>query len=94
MKLARLCKSAESWGKSDCPAVYVTEDPRHLVTQGVNLDAGTAAELISLGENESGVALPTETVARAVGLLLARHGHPEVSESVERFLAEQGWADR
>jgi uncharacterized protein related to proFAR isomerase len=88
MKLTRLCKSAGSTDERDCPAVYVADLSTMMVGQGKNLDAETAAELQHLAADETASLIPTETVLRAAGLFLARHGRPTVAAEVEAFLAE------
>ncbi|MDQ2708667.1 MAG: hypothetical protein M3Z25_13955 [Actinomycetota bacterium] len=88
MKLTRLCKSAESGTREDCPAMYVADDPTVMVGQGTKLDPDTAAELLDRAVDEDGVAIPTETVLRAAGLFLAAHGRPGIAAEVEAFLAE------
>jgi hypothetical protein len=89
MKLTLLCKSANSYEVDDCPAMYVTEDPTVMVGQGTRLDDETTAELLHLGDGEIGIAIPTETVLRAVGLFLAARGRPAVAAEVESFLSAQ-----
>ena len=91
MKLRRLCKSASSDELDRCPAVYVAEEPTTMVAQGKHLDAATTAELRHVGADESGVAMPTETVLRAAALFLAEHGRPAMMAEVQAFLT--GWPE-
>jgi hypothetical protein len=68
--------------------MYLAEDPAMMVGQGTMLDAPTRAHLRNVAPVEDAVALPTETVLRAVGLFLAEQGRPSVLAEVEAFLAE------
>jgi hypothetical protein len=86
MKLTRLCKSVESWDDTKCPAMYLDEDPTWMVGQGKTLDRETLAQLLSLADDESGVAVPTETVLRAAAFFLAAHGQPGLAAEIENFL--------
>ncbi|MGI8816791.1 MAG: hypothetical protein ACR2G2_16320 [Pseudonocardia sp.] len=88
MKLTRLCRSAESEIRDNCPAMYVAGDPTVMVGQGTKLDPETAAELLDRAGDEDGVAIPTATVLRAAGLFLATQGRPGIAAEVEAFLAE------
>jgi hypothetical protein len=88
MKLTRLCKSANSHRDDWCPAMYVDEDPRQMVSQGKRLDADVSAQLLNLAEDEAGVAIPTETVLRAAARFLGAHGRPTIAAEIESFVAE------
>ena len=91
MALRRLCKSAKSGEDEECEAVYVDDDdPATMIAQGKRLTDGRTAEFIQLADDETGAALPTETVLRAVGLFLAERGRPAVLAEVEDYLAEAG----
>jgi len=87
VKLIRLCKSADSSAVRDCPTMYLGEDPTVMVSQGKLLDAETAGQMQYVAHDETGVAIPTETVLRAAGLFLAAQGRPSVAAVVEAFLA-------
>lgn len=87
MQLRRLCKSANSNIEDDCEAVYIADRPTTMVAQGKHLDAETTAQLRNVADDESGVALPTETVLRAAALFLAEQGRPAMLGEVEAFLA-------
>jgi hypothetical protein len=67
--------------------MYLTEDPALMVGQGKLLDAATKAEVQSLAADEGAVAIPTETVLRAVGLFLAERGRPGVLAEIDAYLA-------
>lgn len=90
MMLRRLCKSSSSFPDNECPAVYVDDDPAMMVGQGKLLDAVTTAQLHNLAEDESAVAIPTETLLRAAGLFLAEQGRPGMLAEVESYLAGDG----
>ncbi len=91
MALRRLCKSANSVGQHNCPAVYLDEDdPATMVGQGPQLDHAAVRELLAVGAGEVGVAIPTETVLRAAGLFLAERGRPAVLAEVEAYLVGVG----
>lgn len=90
MKLRRLCKSQGSQLEGDCEAMYIADDPTFMVSQGKRLDAATAGELRDVALDEDGHLIPTETVVRAVALLLAEHGHTAMLAGVDEFLAELG----
>ncbi|MGH3613732.1 MAG: hypothetical protein ACRDRK_14300 [Pseudonocardia sp.] len=92
MKLRRLCKSASSTDEEDCSAIYLTEELATMVAQGAHLDADTAAQLRNVAADETGIALPTETVLRAAALFLAEQGRPAMLTEVKTFLAEAGVA--
>ncbi|WP_028926201.1 hypothetical protein [Pseudonocardia acaciae] len=87
MKLTRLCKAADSLRVQDCPAMYLDEDPGMMVGQGKRLDEDATAQLLHLGEDEAGVAIPTETVLRAAALVLTAHGRTELGAEIETFVA-------
>lgn len=87
MALRRLCKSGGSGEAGQCPAIYVADDPAQMVAQGVILDDHTSAELQDPGADETGVALPTETVLRAAALFLAEQGRPAMLAEVQEYLA-------
>jgi hypothetical protein len=89
MRLTRLCKAADSAREDECPAMYVDEDPSMMVGQGKRLDAETTAQLLHLGKDETGVAIPTETVFRAAALVLAAHGRTKLGAEIEAFVADQ-----
>lgn len=89
MALRRLCKSADSVGQHNCPAMYVDDaDPTAMVGQGLLLDVEMTNQLLALAVDEAGVAIPTETVLRAAGLFLAERGHPAALAEVKAYLAE------
>lgn len=91
MGLRRLCKSADSVGEGDCPAMYVDDDDASMmVSQCHALDARATTELCNLASNEVAGAIPAETVLRATGLYLAERGFPSVLAEVERYLASVG----
>lgn len=87
MKLRKLAKDGNS-PTGDCPALYVAaDDPAMMVAQGKLLDRHTTSELEDFAADETGVALPTETVLRAAGRLLAENGRPGVADEIEAYLA-------
>jgi hypothetical protein len=91
IKLRKLTKD-ESSKTGNCPAVYVAEeDPAVMVAQGKVLDHDTVGELQDRAIDEAGVRLPTETVLRAAGRLLAEHGRLGVADEIEAYLAEAGY---
>jgi hypothetical protein len=87
MQLTRLCKAADSMEVTQCPAIYLDVNPAQMVGQGKRLDDETRAQLLHLGDDETGVAIPTETVLRASALFLAAHGRPDLAEGIESFVA-------
>jgi hypothetical protein len=89
MKLTRLRKAADSWGDEKCPAMYVDEDPTQMVGQGKRLDEEALSQLLQLGDDETAVAIPTETVLRAGASFLATHGRPDLADEIESFVG--GW---
>lgn len=93
MRYRRLCKAASSWGKDDCPAVYVADDePARMIAQGKMLDPAVLETLVSMAIDETAVEIPTETVLRAAGVFLAEHGRPDLREAIEELLAQTGLA--
>jgi hypothetical protein len=90
MRLRKLAKDSNS-PTGDCPALYVADgDSAVMVAQGKLLDDHTTGELEDLAANETAVRVPTETVLRAAGRLLAEHGRPSVADEIEAYLAEHG----
>ncbi|MGQ0573660.1 MAG: hypothetical protein ACT4RN_05575 [Pseudonocardia sp.] len=87
MALRRLRKSADSFGKENCPAVYIDDDPAVLVAQGRALAPPREPELLERADDEIAVVLPAETVLRAVGVYLAERGRPGVLAEIEDHLA-------
>jgi len=88
MKLRKLAKDGNS-ASGDCPAIYVAEDDAAvMVAQGKILDEHTSGELADRATDETGVRVPTETVLRAAGRLLAEHGRPGAADEIEAYLAE------
>lgn len=94
MKLTRICKSGDSQVAGQCPAVYVADTPTVMVGQGRRLDPQTTAELLDLADDETAVAIPTETLLRAAGKFLAERGRPAAAAEVEAFLDAERAGDR
>lgn len=69
--------------------MYIADPPSEMVVQGRHLDDETTSQLLNRADNEGGLAIPTETVVRAVGLLLAEYGRPDLHSEIESFLAER-----
>ncbi len=70
MKLTEITR-ADGCKNGSCPAVYVGEDASVLVVQGKVLDDATVAELVGIADDELAVAIPRETLLRAVAQLKA-----------------------
>jgi hypothetical protein len=71
MKLTEITRADECKNGS-CPAVYVADDTTVLVVQGKMLDSATTAELVGVADDELAVAIPRETLLRAVAQLEGR----------------------
>ena len=90
MALERLCTWSGSVEDEDCPAVYIDrDDPTRAVCQGPLLDEAGIAELLNRAPDEGGIALPSETLLRAAGFLLARHGVTGPLAEIEAHLARE-----
>ncbi len=90
MALQRLAKDSGSVTSGGCPALYSTDDPARMIGQGKVLSAAEAAELLELLDDESAVAIPTETVFRGVAKYATEHGDDELAARIDAFLAARG----
>ena len=90
MALHRLAKDAGSVTSGGCPALYSTDDPARMIGQGKVLGAEETAELLERLDDESAVAIPTETVFRGVAKYATEHGADDLAGRIEAFLAERG----
>ena len=90
MALHRLAKDSGSLTSGGCPALYSTGDPARMIAQGKLLPAEEMAELLELLEDETAVAIPTETVFRAVAKYATEHGDDVLAGRIEEFLTGQG----
>jgi hypothetical protein len=89
MALLQLAKDAGSVTSGGCPALYSTDDPRRMIAQGKVLAPGETTELLELLDDETAVAIPTETVLRGVAKYATEHGDDELAGRIEAFLATQ-----
>ncbi len=87
MALRRLCKASDSMGADNCPAVYVEDEPQWLIAQGKALDDVLTGQLLDLAADETAVRVPTETIVRAVAMLLAERGEPALAGDISRILS-------
>jgi hypothetical protein len=90
MALHRLAKDNGSVTSGGCPALYSTDDPAGMIGQGKVLSAAEAAELLELLDDETAVAIPTETVFRGVAKYATEHGDDDLAGRIETFLADRG----
>ena len=70
-----------------CPALYSTDDPARMIGQGKVLSAEETAELLELLDDETAVAIPTETVFRGVAKYATEHGDDDLAARIEAFIA-------
>jgi hypothetical protein len=89
MALHRLAKDDGSVTSGGCPALYSTDDPARMIGQGKVLSAGETAELLELLDDESAVAIPTETVFRGIAKYVTEHGDDDLAARIEGFLASR-----
>lgn len=87
MALHRLAKDSGSVTSGGCPALYSTDDPARMIGQGKRLGAEETAGLLELLDDETAVAIPTETVFRGVAKYATEHGDDELAGLLEAFLA-------
>jgi hypothetical protein len=90
MTLHRLAKDEDSVTSGGCPALYSTDDPARMIGQGKVLSAEETAELLELLDDETAVAIPTETVFRGVAKYATEHGDDDLTARIEAFLASRG----
>lgn len=90
MTLHRLAKDGDSVTSGGCPALYSTDNPARMIGQGKVLSAGETAELLELLDDETAVAIPTETVFRGVAKYATEHGDDDLAGRLEVFLAARG----
>jgi hypothetical protein len=86
MAAHRLAKDRGSLTSSGCPALYSTDDPARMIGQGKMLDPAETAELIEMLDDETAVAIPTETVFRGVAKYATEHGDDDLARRLEAFL--------
>ncbi len=86
MALHRLAKDNGSMTSGDCAALYSTDDPARMIGQGQVLRPAETAELLAVGDDETAVAIPTETVFRSVAKYATEHGDDELADRIEAFL--------
>ncbi|MGH3189408.1 MAG: hypothetical protein ACRDPY_08595 [Streptosporangiaceae bacterium] len=87
MVLHRLAKDDDSVTSGGCPALYGTDDPARMISQGKVLSVEETAELLELLDDETAVAIPTETVFRGVAKYATEHGDDDLAGRLEAFLA-------
>jgi hypothetical protein len=91
MALHRLAKDENgSVSSGGCPALYSTDDPARMIGQGKVLGSAEIAEVLELLEDETAVAIPTETVFRGVAKYAAEHGDDILAGQIDMFLAARG----
>ncbi len=90
MAMSRLAKADGSVTSGGCPALYSTDDPRRMIAQGKVLLPGETAELLEPLDDETAVAIPTETVLRGVAKYASEHGDDDLAGRIEAFLTAQG----
>jgi len=90
MALYRLAKDGDSVTSGGCPALYSTDDPARMIGQGKVLSAEETAELLERLDDETAVAIPTETVFRGVAKYATEHGDDELAGRLEAFLTARG----
>jgi hypothetical protein len=90
MALHRLAKDGGSVSSGGCPALYSTDDPARMIGQGKVLSPEEAAELLEVLDDETGIAIPTETVFRGVAKYATEHGDDDLAGRIEAFLATRG----
>jgi ATP-dependent protease HslVU (ClpYQ) peptidase subunit len=87
MALHRLAKDDGSVTSGGCPALYSTDDPARMIGQGKVLSAEETAELLELLDDETAVAIPTETVFRGIVKYATEHGDDDLAARLEAFIA-------
>jgi hypothetical protein len=91
MALHRLAKDdSGSVTSGGCPALYSTDDPARMIGQGKVLGPAETAELLELLEDETAVAIPTQTVFRGVAKYATEHGDDLLAAQIDTFLAVRG----
>jgi hypothetical protein len=85
-----LAKDVLSLGKRQCPALYLDDDPGRMIAQGKRLSGAETEHLVDLAADETAVAIPTETVLRAVARYAKEQGADELSDQIEGFLVDRG----
>jgi hypothetical protein len=91
MALYRLAKSADSVTSGGCPALYSTDDPAQMIAQGKFLTDDETAGLLEKLDDETAVAIPTETVMRGLAKYATEQGDDELAARLEAFVADRGW---
>ncbi len=90
MALRRLAKDAESVTKGGCPALYSTDDPLRMIGQGKVLGPNETVELLEVRDDETAVAIPTETVFRGMAKYASEHGDDDLAAAIDAFLVARG----
>lgn len=91
MALYRLVKSGDSVTSGGCPALYSTDDPARIIAQGKFLTVEETAGLLENLDDETAVAIPTETVLRGLAKFATEQGDDELAARLESFAADRGW---
>ena len=90
MGVHRLAKWRGSVFNGACPALYSTEDPATMISQGTKPTSAQMAELLEVASDETAVAIPTETVFRGIAKYATEHGDEQLAGKIEEFLAARG----
>ena len=90
MTFHRLAKDKQSLTSGGCPALYADDDPARMIAQGKRLNDAEFGMLVELAGDETAVAIPTETVFRAMAKYATEHGDDELVARIEWFLTARG----
>lgn len=91
MALYRLAKDNSSVTSGGCPALYSTDNPARMIAQGKFLTDEETAGLLEKLDDETAVAIPTETVMRGLAKYATEQGDDELAARLEAFVADRGW---
>lgn len=90
MIMHRLSVARDSVTSGGCPALYSTDDPARMIGQGKKLSQEEESELLQALDDETAVAIPTETVLRGVAKYATEQGDDDLASRIEAFLAARG----
>jgi hypothetical protein len=90
MAARRLAKDKGSLTSGGCPALYDNDDPDVMWAQGKKLSKAEMGRLLELLDDETAVAIPTETILRGMAKYATQHGDDELAARIEAFLTAKG----
>jgi hypothetical protein len=85
MAACRLAKDKGSLTSGGCPALYDTDDLARMLAQGKKLSDAEMTELLELADDDTAVAIPTETMFRGMAKYATQHGDDELAGRIEAW---------